>query len=121
MRFSGGVTASLLMQGFAATITDRTTTVYGSKGCLTGKLNDGKIKVNLFGKQPYEVDYNAEIRDGASHNGGDAKLVSDYITFRLGQGRPMGISLAEDSHYSHKLAFSAEQSRLAGGKSLTVE
>ena len=121
MRFSGGVTASLLMQGFAATITDRTTSVYGSKGYLTGKLNDGKIKVNLFGKQPCEIDYNAEIRDGASHNGGDAKLVSDYITFRLGQGRPMGISLAEDSHYSHKLAFAAEQSRLAGGKSLTVE
>ncbi len=121
MRFEGGVTATLTMQGFAATTTDRTTAVYGTKGVIEGKFNEGKITVRIFGKEPYVLDFNADIVDKASHNGGDAKLVEDYVKYKLGKEHPLGVSLAVDSLYSHRLAFGAEESRLMGGKPVLVE
>ncbi len=121
MLFKGGVTASLVMQGFAGTTTDRTTAVYGTNGVIEGKFNDGKICVHIFGQEPYEIDFNANIVDKGSHNGGDAKLVSDYVKYMLGEEKPLGVSFAIDSLYSHRLAFSAEASRLAGGQPIAVE
>ncbi len=121
MRFEDGVTATLIMQGFAATTTDRTTAVYGSKGMIEGKFNEGKITVKIIGKEPYVIDFNENIVDKESHNGGDAKLVDDYIKYKLGEEKPLGVSLAIDSLYSHRLAFSAEESRLLGGKPVSVE
>ncbi len=121
MRFEGGVTANLLMQGFTAPVTDRVTAVYGTKGVIEGTFNSGKFTVSVFGKEPYEVDVNKVIVGKNSHNGGDAKLVRDYVEYMTGESKPLGISLIYDSLYSHKLAFTAEDSRLLGGAGLTVE
>lgn len=121
MRFEGGVTASLLMHGFCADKTDRNTYVFGTKGCLEGNLESGKITVTVYGKEPCVVDVNAQITDKESHSGGDSKLVYDYVEYMNGAERPLGISLIEDSLYSHKLAFKAEESRLLGGKDISVE
>ncbi len=119
MRFEGGVTANLLMHGFCAPRTDRITKVYGSKGCVVGNLDSGLLTVTIFGQDPYVIDVNGEILDN-SHLGGDSKLVQDYIVYKNGGARPLGVSLIEDSVYSHKLAFAAENSRLAGGKIMEV-
>lgn len=120
MCFEGGTIASLIMHGFCAPRTDRITKIYGTKGCMMGNLDSGKITVNVFGKAPYEIDVNDEITDKSSHLGGDCKLVADYVDYRNGKGKPLGISLIEDSIFSHKLAFMAEKSRLQGGKPLEV-
>ena len=119
MSFEDGVTANLLMHGFAATRTNRETRVFGSSGYLEGNLHQGTIQVSAYGKEPYEIDVNAEMID-RSHLGGDAKLVKDYVSYKNGEGKPMGISLLSDSVYSHILAFKAEESRCDGGKSLEV-
>lgn len=119
MVFANGVSANLLMHGFAAPRTDRTTRVYGSKGVIEGWLHEGKIRVTVFGQEPYDIDVNAEIID-ESHLGGDAKLVYDYVDYKNGKERPLGLSYVDDSVYSHKLAFAAEESRVMGGKTLEV-
>ena len=120
MCFEGGATANLIVHGFCAPRTDRITKIYGTKGCMTGNLDSGKITVTEFGKEPYEIDVNDEITDKSSHLGGDCKLVADYVDYMNGKERPLGISLIEDSIYSHKLAFAAERSRLQGGVDVEV-
>lgn len=119
MEFEGGVTANLIMQGFGAPFTDRITRVQGTKGTIEGSLKDSIIKVTVYGQEPYEIDVSTEMID-ASHLGGDAKLSLDYIDYKSGKEKPLGISYIKDSVYSHKLAFKAEESRLNGGKPLEV-
>lgn len=120
MRFEDGTIANLIVHGFCAPRTDRITKVFGTKGSMTGNLDSGKILVCEFGKEPYEIDVNDEIADKSSHLGGDCKLVSDYVDYKNGKDKPLGISLIEDSVYSHKLAFAAERSRALGGKPVEV-
>lgn len=119
MVFEGDVVANLLVHGFKAARTDRTTKIYGTKGAIEGNIHSGKFLVSVFGKEPYLVDVNSEKID-ESHLGGDAKLSFDYIDYKNGKIKPMGLSKIEDSIYSHKLAFVAEQSRREKGKPLEV-
>lgn len=121
MTFEGGVTANLLMHGFCAPRTDRITKIYGTKGCLIGNLDSGKMTLSVFGEEDLLLDVNEEITDKTSHLGGDCKLVADYIDYKNGKAKPLGISLLSDSVYSHKLAFAAERSRKANGKKVEVE
>lgn len=120
MTFEGGITANLIMHGFAAPFTHRITKVYGTKGAIEGNINDGTVKVSIFGQEPYVIDVKKEMADN-SHLGGDSKLVSDYIEYKNNNSKPLGISYIADSVYSHKLAFKAEESRLNGGKEMEVE
>ena len=119
MTFEGGVMANLLLHGFKAPRTDRTTKIYGTKGAIEGNIHSGTFTVSIFGKTPYVIDVNKDKID-ESHLGGDAKLSFDYIDYKNGKGRPFGLSTIEDSIYSHKLAFAAEKSRYLDGKILGV-
>lgn len=120
MRFDGGASANLVMQGFAATTTDRITKIYGSRGAVYGNFNSGIVTLEKFGEKPQSFNVNLDVED-VSHNGGDAKLVRDYVDFMNGKGRALGISKIQDSVYSHLLAFKAEESRLGGGKIVKVD
>ena len=110
--FDGGVTANLLMHGFSLYETYRITRVFGSKGKLSGRLEDGTIRLSLFDGTDKIIDVNEEIEDKESHSGGDSKLVADYISYLETGKRPLGISELADSLQSHRLAFGAEEKRL---------
>ena len=110
--FDGGVTANLLMHGFSLYETYRITRVFGSKGKLSGRLEDGTIRLSLFNGEDKIIDVNGEIDDKESHSGGDSKLVADYISYLETGKRPLGISELSDSLQSHRLAFGAEEKRL---------
>ena len=110
--FDGGVTANLLMHGFSLYETYRITRVFGSKGKLSGRLEDGTIRLSLFDGTDKIIDVNEEIEDKESHSGGDSKLVADYISYLETGKRPLGISELADSIQSHRLAFGAEEKRL---------
>lgn len=114
MQFEGGVTASLFMHGFAASGTHRITTVYGTKGKVSGRLEKGIWEVELYNGEKKTYDVKAEIKDGASHSGGDSKLIEDVVEYFENGTQVLGLSLVEDSMYSHKLAFTAEESRESG-------
>ena len=114
IRYENGVTASLLLHGFANE-TDRITKVYGTKGCVYGEFNRGIVSVDLFDGTSFSVNVNDKISSDA-HNGGDIKLTQDYVEYKKTGKRPLGISKIEDSIKSHELAFSAESSRIASGK-----
>lgn len=117
IRYENGVTASLLLHGFAND-TDRITKVYGTKGCIYGEFNSGVVHVDLFDGTSRSINVNGEISSD-SHNGGDIKLTQDYVAYKKTGKRPLGISKIEDSVKSHELAFSAEASRAASEESGT--
>lgn len=106
------VTASLLMHGFSVYETYRITRVFGTKGEICGRLEDGLLRVRLFDGSDYVVDVNPEIDGTSEHSGGDAGLVNEYLDFLKTGIRPLGISKLEDSLQSHRLAFAAESNRL---------
>lgn len=114
MLFEGGVTANLFMHGFANR-TDRITAIYGTEGVVRGAFDSGIVELERFDGHAVSFDVKKEIQN-ESHNGGDAKLVDDFVDYMVDGKRALGISLVEDSMYSHKLAFAAEQSRLNGGE-----
>lgn len=111
--FDHGVNASLLLHGFSTYQTYRVTRVFGSKGKLSGRLEDGVIRVSLFDGTDKYIDINGEIAKDSDHSGGDAKLVSDYIQYKTTGVRPLGISKIEDSLQSHEIGFKADKLRKA--------
>lgn len=116
IKFKNGATASLIMHGFAAGQTDRYTRVYGEKGVICGDLGSGTLSVESFDGTIEFIDVNADISGNDAHNGGDAKLIADYVEFKTGKTRPLGISKLEDSLQSHRLAFAAEELRVENAK-----
>lgn len=119
--FADGVTASLLMHGFSTYQTYRVTRVFGSKGKLSGRLEDGVIRVTLFDGTDKLVDVNDEIAKGSDHSGGDAKLVADYISYKTTGVRPLGISELKDSLQSHTIGFNADKLRKANSLPIANE
>lgn len=115
IRYDNGVTANLLLHGFAND-TDRITCVFGTEGRVYGRFNEGVVHVERFDGKRYDFDVNKEVSADA-HNGGDVKLVRDYVTYKLTGDRPLGISRISDSVKSHKLAFEAETVRVKNVKS----
>lgn len=110
IKYDNGVTANLLLHGFANE-TDRLTYVYGTEGRVYGRFNEGIVNVERFDGKSYSFDVNKEVSSD-SHNGGDVKLVCDYVTYKLTGERPLGISRISDSLKSHNLAFEAESVRV---------
>lgn len=113
--FEDGVTANLLMHGFSTYQTYRVTRVFGSKGKLSGRLEDGVIRLSLFDGTDKYIDINGEIAADSDHSGGDKKLVEDYISYKLTGNRPLGISELKDSIQSHNIAFNADKLRKQNG------
>lgn len=109
--FDGGVTANLLMHGFSTYQTYRITRVFGSKGKLSGRLEDGVIRLSLFDGTNKYIDVNGEIAADSDHSGGDKKLADDYVAYKIGGERPLGISELKDSLQSHSIAFNADKLR----------
>ncbi|MDR1093767.1 MAG: Gfo/Idh/MocA family oxidoreductase [Clostridiales bacterium] len=115
MLFEGGVSAQLLMTAFSRTIY-RAVHIYGDKGAVEGNLEDGRIRLGIFGRQDETIDLKESAGDVSSgHAGGDARLVWDLIAALTGES-PFGITDIGVSVESHRICFAAERSRLNGGK-----
>lgn len=113
MQFEDGVTGTLFMHGFGVDPTYRLTTVYGTKGVISGRLEDNLVRLETYDGKVTEYDVAKLIKDGG-HSGGDIGLSLDVIDYFVDGKQALGISFVEDSVYSHKLAFCAEESRLSG-------
>lgn len=133
LRFSNGVTASLVVSAFTAT-NSRSVTLMGSHGQIFGDMHTGRITVTPFLDAPPYVDSAKngsrraeslrvaglveEVTEAFSgHGGGDAGLMRDF-TDRVrrwmahGEPVPAARSSLEESVESHLVAFAAERSRL---------
>ena len=117
LRFSNGVSAAFTMSGFTMS-THRSITLFGTGGEICGDMEDRKILIKDFSSKNIE---SIEIAPPSSgHSGGDAALISDFISCVRGQGG-LGITLVKDSFESHYMALAAESSRLENGNLIKME
>jgi hypothetical protein len=96
MRFSNGVTANFTMSGFTAETT-RTIRLFGTKGEISGNLEQNRITVKDFAAADREDIVVAAPADG--HSGGDANFVTDFVMMIRGGGA--GRNAVQNSFESH--------------------
>jgi predicted dehydrogenase len=118
MRFSNGVLATFTMSGFTME-TNRTITLFGTKGEIAGDMGQEHIKVKDFSSKSID-----EIKLGPSvggHSGGDPNLVSDFVRLIRDKTGEAGRTSVKDSFESHYMAFAAEHSRLNKAETISME
>ena len=116
MLFENGITATLHMNAFNLH-GGRRVAMFGTYGEIF--LDEKTITLSVFGKptETIKVDVPTDEADYA-HGGGDARLISGLYDMMEGN-LSMETSL-EASVESHLIGIKAEESRLSGGKTLSV-
>lgn len=113
MVFENGVVVDFIMESEHQDFT-RNTLIIGEKGKIEADLARGKLDVT---KGNEKQSYSIEAVGG--HGGGDSELIKDFIRLMNGETTEKKTS-AENSLYSHMLAFMAEESRINDGRVLYV-
>ena len=119
MQLTGGVIANLTMNAFSEKCYRRTQ-VCGSLGEINGLIEDGEIRLSVFGKE--EEIIKVKCDDALSqHCGGDRLLLLDFLDYVEGKGKGVCLTSLDKSVESHVMAFAAERSRLNGGAVEVIE
>lgn len=93
--------------------------ILGTKGDLSGNLEEERLVFTPHGGQP--VVYDLHVTETiAGHGGGDTRMISDVLASERGE-TPAAMTSLRQSMESHYMAIAAERSRLAGGERVVME
>ena len=117
MVLEDNVLAHLTMQGFSGEVYRRTQ-VCGTLGEINGVMEENRITLHLFGKEPQT--FEIECDDGLSqHSGGDKLLFLDFLDCVEKDDKECKAEI-DCAVESHLLAFAAEKSRLQNGETIVL-
>lgn len=126
MVFEDGSLANLNMIAFSRECY-RYTHVHGTLGDVYGNIEEGLLHVNIYGQGEKIVDVNNDPSintDGISlndgHGGGDHYLYKDFMNYITTNDESITRTTIDQSIESHVMGFKAEESRLHGGKPITL-
>lgn len=91
----------------------------GTHGEIYGNMEENRIRIQKFGKEPEEIHLSLS-GDDFGHGGGDYHLVEDFVDFLLGK-QNKNLTSIERSVESHSVCFAAEYSRLHHGESVCLK
>ncbi|SFT02246.1 Gfo/Idh/MocA family protein [Paenibacillus sp. BC26] len=115
MEFANGATATFSMCGFTME-QERIIQIMGTKGQISG--HDDKIVVHDFvTKEKNEISIHVP---SSGHGGGDAGVMSSFISEVRTYTGGESLTSAAASVRSHLMAFAAEESRLNKGRSIEI-
>lgn len=120
LEFRGGATATFSMSGLTHDM-NRTVKIMGTEGDIEGDMENNTFTVHDFlTKEESEVNVHTSTSD---HGGGDTELMRNFIQeiHRYDNMNEQGLTSAEGSLQSHMIAFAAEESRVANGKSMDLD
>ena len=118
--YENGATAHLTMTAFSND-GGRDIHVHCTKGDIMGSMHADTITATVYGGERKTIEV-GKLSDGNyGHGGGDARLVADIIEIFEGSGSAKGATSIENSLPSHAIGYTAEESRLKGGKVLKVK
>lgn len=116
MEFDNMVNVVFTMTAFTAE-GGRNLRILGTKGQLSGFMEDGYIEIRLFGSnETKRINIASSI---AGHGGGDFGIMKSFVS-SLQEKTKESLSSAETSVQSHVMAFAAEESRLNNGKAIDI-
>jgi predicted dehydrogenase len=111
MRFAGGLSVSLTMQG-CSHVEGRTVRIDGTRATLLA--NESRGEMEIHDHRTGETERVAKPLGVGGHGGGDDGLMRAFVgAIRGGQG-PGVLTSAREAVASHLMAFAAEQARLSG-------
>jgi predicted dehydrogenase len=111
MRFAGGLSVSLTMQG-ASHIEGRTIRIDGTRATLLA--NESRAEIEIHDHRTGNVERIASPRGVGGHGGGDDRLMRAFVAAIQG-GQTLGVlTSAREAVASHLMAFAAEQARGTG-------
>jgi len=118
LRFEGDVTVAFSMEGMSS-YGGRRTRVFGSKGDIVG--DERFLDVFDFETgRGLRWDVTEHAADLGGHGGGDHGLVRDLVQAVSRRDPSLLTSSLQTSMESHLIGFKAEESRLAGGRTVEV-
>ena len=117
--FENGATANFKLTAFSHK-TYRTIQICGTKGEIVGELEENKINLYIYGKEPVIIDLSTTHDDFSYHQGGDKRLLYDFV-LAVKENRSDFHTNINNSVESHLLAFSAEESRQKDGKVIDIK
>lgn len=122
MKMTDGTTISHTMCGFTAT-GSRYAKFMGTKGEIIADMTENTIKITVFGCKDTEVIDISEIAsDFSGHGGGDNRMVEEFLDMLInGTGPTKRTTSVEQSVESHYCALAAEESRINGGKVISLD
>lgn len=114
IEFEDGSTASHSLTGATAKGC-RTIHITGTKGEISGSLEDGSFKLrypdaragHTFKEETVELNVSRDM-----HGGGDLRLVADFIRTLRGETPSLSSTSLDKSIYGHQIGFSADRGRL---------
>lgn len=119
MNFEGNITAHLTMTAFSKDCY-REIHVHCERGEIYGNMMSNILTCNLFGKDSVEINVNRQFDSGfGGHGGGDARMVSDIFDFYNKKNSQL-LTTVEKSMQSHLIGFTAEESRINGGRLIPI-
>lgn len=119
LEMTDGTTVNFTMCAFTS-VNSRYTKVMGTLGDIVADMNTNLIKVTPFGKETEEIDVSKLAENFSGHGGGDIRMVGELLGVLQGNGNANSLSSLERSMESHFIALAAEESRLSGGKVITI-
>jgi predicted dehydrogenase len=108
MRFAGGLSVSLTMQG-SSHLEGRTVRVDGTRATLLA--NEARGEVEIHDHRTGKAERIAKLRGVGGHGGGDDGLMRAFVAALRGE-RAGVLTSAREALASHLMAFAAEQARV---------
>lgn len=109
LSFEGGVEATFTMTAFSRE-NHRTIRIFGTEGEIQGDMLDGRIVLRRFDNDDEVISVSD---NGSGHGGGDGQLMLDFISQETTSGLEVSLE-------SHLMCFAAEESRLEGGRRVSL-
>src|SRR5712692_6483697 len=110
MRFAGGLSVSLTMQG-SSHIEGRTIRIDGTRATLLA--NESRAEFEIHDHRTRTTERIAKPRGVGGHGGGDEGLMRAFVGAMRGD-RAGVLTSAREAVASHLMAFAAEHARLCG-------
>lgn len=117
--FESGACGTFSVNG-GASAPERRIRITGTRGEISGVFEEERFTVSILapqeagGRAVRTVDVSG-TQNGNAHGGGDPLVVRDFISLITGREVSPCVTTLRDSVVGHRLAYLAEDSRLAGG------
>ena len=118
LEFANNIHATFTMTAFTDTCR-RTIHVTGTLGEIIGDMEAQTLRLRRFGQPEEVIDLRTGDGEFAGHGGGDMGLIADFCALLSGE-KAESLTDVSVSVESHAMALAAEQSRLEGGRTVTL-
>ena len=118
LEFANNIHATFTMTAFTDTCR-RTIHVTGTLGEIIGDMEAQTLRLRRFGQPEEVIDLRTGDGEFAGHGGGDMGLIADFCALLSGE-KAESLTDVSVSVESHTMALAAEQSRLEGGRTVTL-